>query len=262
MSKSPSPMSTTATDGRRSNSQPSHPLDELIWAALTGPHATLSEGSGPIRRYHLDVAPFGASREYSESALAALGELVRGPEPLALVTPSETDAPKGLTAIRRTPIDQMILSDPEACGGRIEVKIERLTLADVPEMLALTASTNPGPFGPRTIQLGDYYGIHHDGVLVAMAGERLRMPGFTEISAVCVDPRSRGRGYAANLTRMLAASILSRSEIPILHVLGGNDAATALYSKLGFSLRRRLHLGVFARPDAGAPVVDDGRAHG
>ena len=145
MARTPSPMSTTATDGRRSNSQPSHPLDELIWAALTGPHATLSEGSGPIRRYHLDVAPFGASREYSESALAALGELVRGPEPLALVTPSETDAPKGLTAaIRRTPIDQIILSDPEACGGRIEVKIERLTLADVPVMLATASQKTRG----------------------------------------------------------------------------------------------------------------------
>jgi predicted GNAT family acetyltransferase len=118
-------------------------------------------------------------------------------------------------------------------------------------MLALVSVTQPGPFGPRTIELGEYWGVRRRGVLVAMAGERMRLDGFTEISAVCVDAVHRGQGFAADLVRSLVASIVARSEIPFLHVFTSNDPAIALYRKLGFALRRRMHLAVLARAEAG-----------
>jgi predicted GNAT family acetyltransferase len=118
-------------------------------------------------------------------------------------------------------------------------------------MIALANVTQPGPFGPRTIELGHYIGVRRQGALVAMAGERLRLDGFTEISAVCVEPAHRGHGFAAELVRSLASSIAARSEIPFLHVFSSNHAAIALYRKLGFTLRRRMHLAVLIRAATG-----------
>ena len=117
-------------------------------------------------------------------------------------------------------------------------------------MLALASVTQPGPFGPRTIELGDYIGIRRRGALVAMAGERMRLDRFTEISAVCVEPTYRGHGLAVDLVRSLVSSIAARSEIPFLHVFSSNLAAIALYRKLGFALRRRMHLAVLAPAEA------------
>ena len=118
-----------------------------------------------------------------------------------------------------------------------------LTKADVPEMLALTKLTEPGPFLPRTIELGTYLGVYDAGSLVAMAGERLHLTGFTEISAVCTHPHYRGRGYGNTLMSALIGRITSRGEIPFLHVRTQN-AAVRLYEKLGFKVRAQLHLAV------------------
>ncbi len=119
-----------------------------------------------------------------------------------------------------------------------------LTMADVPEMLALTKLTEPGPFLPRTIKLGAYLGVHDAGSLVAMAGERLHLTGFTEISAVCTHPQYRGRGYGNALLSALISRIIKRGETPILHVRTQNVAALRLYEKLGFTVRAQLHLAV------------------
>jgi len=120
----------------------------------------------------------------------------------------------------------------------------RLTERDVPDMLTLAAATQPGPFGTRTIELGDYYGVRSEGKLVAMAGERMRLDGFTEISAVCVDPAFRGQGLAANLMKLLMAAISARGETPFLHVLTSNHGAISIYRTLGFVERREMHLTV------------------
>jgi predicted GNAT family acetyltransferase len=138
----------------------------------------------------------------------------------------------------------MVLVDRHACKSQTQKGIEELTEADVPAMLALAGATKPGPFGPRTIELGRYIGIRHEGTLIAMAGERMRLAGFTEISAVCVDPAHRGRGLAAAMMSILVGSILDRSETPFLHAFSTNRRAIALYRRLGFALRRRVHLAV------------------
>lgn len=122
--------------------------------------------------------------------------------------------------------------------------IRELTPADVPEMLALTKLTEPGPFRPRTIELGGYLGIRDSGSLVAMAGERLQITGFTEVSAVCTHPEFRGRGYGNALVSAVASRIMRRGVTPILHVKADNITAVRLYERLGFKVRARLHLAV------------------
>ncbi len=119
-----------------------------------------------------------------------------------------------------------------------------LGASDVADMLDLAGRTRPGPFGPRTIEFGQYIGLRVEGALAAMAGERMRFGRFVEISAVCVDPDHRGKGYAAVLMTRLAERLQAQGLTPILHVFADNAGAIALYEKLGFAKRRTLHLTV------------------
>src|ERR1700677_3065993 len=137
---------------------------------------------------------------------------------------------------------QMICESPVHLDERPIFR--ELTKADVPEMLALTKLTEPGPFLPRTIELGAYLGVYDAGSLVAMAGERLHLTGFTEISAVCTHPQYRGRGYGIALLSALISRITQRGETPILHVRTENLTAVRLYEKLGFHVRAQLHLAI------------------
>jgi predicted GNAT family acetyltransferase len=129
-------------------------------------------------------------------------------------------------------------SDPE---------IVELSAADVPEMMALTALTKPGPFHKRTHELGTYLGIRREKKLVAMAGERLKVPGYTEVSAVCTHPEHTGHGYARILMIEVMRRILERGETPLLHVREDNVRAIQLYERLGFRLRVLLHFAVLRK---------------
>ncbi len=133
-------------------------------------------------------------------------------------------------------------------SGAADAGVVELGAADVPDMLDLIARTRPGPFRPRTRELGTYLGIRDGGRLVAMAGERLRPPGWTEISAVCTDPEARGRGHAARLVGALADRVLARGERPFLHVAEKNAAAIALYERLGFTSRKHVTFRGFRTP--------------
>ena len=126
----------------------------------------------------------------------------------------------------------------------------RVTLgaADVEEMLEPGGPDRAGPFGPETYRMGRYLGIRRGGALIAMAGERLRPPGWTEISAVCTDPAFRGQGLAARLVGAVCAGIVQRGERPLLHVLASNRSAIALYERLGFVVRRPLQFEVVQPP--------------
>jgi predicted GNAT family acetyltransferase len=133
--------------------------------------------------------------------------------------------------------------------GSRQQEFIRLTQADAPEMLALTELTKPGPFGARTHEMGEYFGIRRAATLVAMAGERLRLPGYTEISAVCTHPGHLGRGYASALMEMLVERICSRGELPFLHVRSENVRAIQVYEHLGFRKRASLHYVYCARSE-------------
>jgi predicted GNAT family acetyltransferase len=138
-----------------------------------------------------------------------------------------------------------------AAGGR-DPRIVRLGTPDVPEMLDLARRTRPGPFLTRTVETGTYLGVRHDGALVAMAGERMRAPGWVEISAVCTEPGHRGKGLGTALIRALAAGIAAGGSRAFLHVTVGNTGAVALYRALGFTVRRQLGLTVLRRPERAA----------
>jgi ribosomal protein S18 acetylase RimI-like enzyme len=227
-----------------------HALDNVIWNALSTRDAEFAESFQSARRFLPDVSPLAAFREPSLSGYSSLGGLlpVGGTVALFLAGPYEERAGWGLIA--KAPLLQMLCEDGNgALSSSItsEVALEKLGAGDSEEMIALTALTKPGPFNNRTHELGTYLGIRRNGRLVAMAGERLKVPGYTEVSAVCTHPEHVGRGYARILMTELMRSIRERGERSFLHVREDNVGAIGLYEKLGFRRRARVHLAVLRK---------------
>ena len=204
-------------------------LDNPVWTSLTGPHSRFARRNGGAVRYLPDVAPFLAIPDESAwpdvAALAGAGTVVTV---AGVAPPADWDLVEEIPGVQLVDAGVTAAPAPEAV---------RLTIDDVPDMLALVEKTRPGPFLARTIELGTYLGIRRDGRLVAMAGERLHPPGWTEISAVCTDPAFRGQGLAAGLVRALVASIRARGEQALLHAAAANTGAIRLYQSMGFRLR-------------------------
>jgi ribosomal protein S18 acetylase RimI-like enzyme len=218
------------------------PLDNPIFSALTTAHAGFALGDGLARRYPSEVSPLAGMREWSPEAFADLHELVVPGGRVGLFTPEPLEVPDGWIVAGERWIDQMVCEAPPPAAPAGGAELVVLGEGDVPEMLALTALTQPGPFAARTVEMGRYLGIRSDdGRLVAMAGERLRAAGATEISAVCTDPAFTGRGYARALMLPLMAKAVAEGQLPILHVKTENGAKH-LYEKLGFHVRRAIRL--------------------
>lgn len=212
----------------------SHPLDNPVLWSLTGAHARFAERHGNVLRYQADVSPFGAMPDEPGEADWADAARLAGPGGLFPLAGPQVPPPPGwkvvmsMDGVQMTGEDLAVAPDPEAVP---------LGRADVAEMLDLTARTKPGPFLPRTFELGTYLGIRRDGKLVAMAGERLRPDGWAEISAVCTDDSWRGHGFGTRLIRAVGAVIRARGDIPFLHAVAANPAI-GLYEQLGFRHRR------------------------
>jgi predicted GNAT family acetyltransferase len=224
-------------------------LDNPIWHSLTTHHARFGQGDGLARRFEPGIGPLAGMMEQSAEAYRALGDLLSPGEVAALFLDSAPELPAGWRSVRHEPLDQMICkATPEARDG--EFRFQALGSDDVAEMLELTALTEPGPFRPRTYDLGGFLGIRENGRLAAMAGQRLALPGFTEVSAVCTHPDFRGQGYGLALVDAVARAILARGETPILHVLPANTGAKRVYEAAGFTRRRMLHLAVVSPPSA------------
>ncbi|MER7837062.1 GNAT family N-acetyltransferase [Streptomyces sp. NPDC096040] len=213
-------------------------LDNAVRSALAGPHAHLAERCGRAARYPEDV--------YACAALADPADPDAWADPHTLVGPGTTvrikpvkGAPPGWEVVGGGAGVQFVDTglraepDPEAV---------RLGAHDVPEMLDLVARTERGPFRKRTVEMGACLGIRHRGRLIAMAGERLRLPGWTEISAVCTDPGHRGRGLATRLVRAVAVGIRERGDTPFLHAAPGNATAIRLYESIGLTERLRTRI--------------------
>jgi GNAT superfamily N-acetyltransferase len=215
-------------------------LDNPIWYALSTDQSYLAQSNHLAKRFPRDVAPFGAMKAQSQSEYGALAQILCG-DVAALFLASKPVLPPDWSMRLSGDMYQMTFDAPPPAEPNQSFR--KLAQADVPEMLALTKLTEPGPFLPRTIELGAYYGIHDSGSLVAMAGERLHLTGFTEVSAVCTHPNFRGRGYGNALMSVVISGIMNREETPFLHVKTDNPAL-ALYKKLGFQIRAQLHLAV------------------
>lgn len=223
-----------------------NPFDRPVWASLAYAPG-LAQGSDLARRYRPDVNLFASARDDGDSAsVAALAPLVAEGETVFVLQAQPAPVPPGLQALRRAAGVQMLAAQAIAAEpGGDEVVV--LTDADAADMLALAQLTEPGPFLPRTHTMGRFVGIRVDGRLAAMAGERMRFEGGTEVSGVCTHPDLRGRGFARRLSSVVARAIQQRGDQPFLHAWTTNRAAIALYESLGFRIRTEVHVAVFGR---------------
>ncbi len=228
-----------------------HPLDNPIWQALTTTQASFAEARGGARRFRRDVSVLAGFSDPTPENYDSLATLLSPDEPVGLFLQGAPYAPAPWVVVKTIPVVQMLCEnprssrpEPHATGERSNQKFLRLTDADVTEMLALTRLTKPGPFSARTLEMGSYLGTRRGGTLAAMAGERLRLPGYTEISAVCTHPDHLGHGYASALIAVLMDRIDSRNELPFLHVRPENLRAIQVYERLGFARRALLQYAV------------------
>ncbi|MDB5152776.1 MAG: family N-acetyltransferase [Mucilaginibacter sp.] len=217
-----------------------HVLDNPAWNALITSNKHLSNGNEQVKYFDKEVSPFVGLKENSHDNFRILYELIPHNVPVLFITPVEMEIPgpwKVLQFIRGL---QMIC---DAKAELDEVRLEMIPLTDehIPQMLALTKLTNPGPFAARTIDFGHYHGIFEGDKLVAMTGQRLHIFEYAEVSAVCTHPDHTGRGYARQLLLQQLHRLKAASGTPFLHVRYDNERAIKVYEHLGFSTRREVY---------------------
>lgn len=220
-----------------------HILDNPVWEALTTEDKRFNRGSHALAFFPEDVSPFVGMEHWDEKDLASMESLLPAERSFSVMIAREVMIPPSVEVIFTTPLYQMICNrlQPIAQAG---ATIQHLGEADVPAMLALTALTKPGPFLQRTIEFGNYVGIYENGELLAMAGERLHLSGYTEVSAVCTHPDHLGKGYAAQLMTFACERIIKQGNTPFLHVKMDNHRAIRKYEQLGFAKRADFYFAV------------------
>ncbi|MGA8439903.1 MAG: GNAT family N-acetyltransferase [Candidatus Sulfotelmatobacter sp.] len=227
-----------------------HPLDNVIWEALSTRQTAFAESFGQGRRFVEEVSSLAAFREDSPEGYQSLERLVGSRGTIRVFLESPYEDRMGWTLVARAPLVQMVWENDHALNTstvRSTPEIVQLNATHSPEMIELAALTKPGPFDKRTHELGRYIGIFREEKLVAMAGERLKVPGYTEVSAVCTHPEHTGHGYARLLMSDVMGGIRQRGETPFLHVREDNGRAIELYEKLGFHRRVLRHLAVIRK---------------
>ena len=220
-----------------------HKLDNPVWEALTTEDKRFNIGTPTPAYLPEDVSPLVGMEHWDEKNLASMDSLLPAGRSFSVMIAGEVRIPPTFDILFTTPLYQMICTSlqPIAQAG---ASIQDLGEADVPAMLALTALTKPGPFLQRTIDFGNYVGIFNNGALVAMAGERLHLRGYTEVSAVCTHPDHLGKGFAAQLMTYACERILKQGNIPFLHVKTDNLRAIRKYEQLGFTKRADFYFAV------------------
>ena len=217
-----------------------NPLNNPIWHALNTVQQHFAEGDVRAKRFPPAVTTLAGLREQSSECFASLSRLLAPDETAALFLDLIPHEPTDLEVVEVGPLLQMI---HDGSYQAIEhVDYVSLGDADIPAMMALAELTRPGPFGNRTRELGSFFGIHEGARLVAMAGERLHLKGYSEVTAVCTHPDFVGKGYARALVKIVMDSIRKRGDIPFLHVRPNNIRAVSLYEQLGFKATKTNHL--------------------
>ena len=238
-------------------------LDDPVGASLTSTHAHLARSVGRAVAFHPDVASFcSVGTAPDPQSWTDLAQLL-GPGEVAdlfdcpSAPPSDWEPVFSLDGVQMvatptlaTPRLAAATADAATTAGTDTTsRVVELGADDVPEIFELVRRTAPGPFRPGTHELGTYLGIRDGDTLVAMAGQRLRPPGWSEISAVCTAPEARGRGHATRLITQLAARTTADGERPFLHAVATNTGAIALYERLGFTVRKRVTFRGYRIPD-------------
>jgi predicted GNAT family acetyltransferase len=222
-----------------------HPLDRPVWNALHSGWAALAQGNGRAVRLEPAFGPFAAAQDASPEAQAALAALAPDDGQLWIVETGPVAPPPGMAIVRTAALAQMVAEAPRPRAAALPAL--DLGDADAAEMRALAELTQPGPFAERTHRLGGFVGLRENGRLIAMAGERMRLPGLCEVSGVCTHPDRRGRGLAGALMSIVIARMTARGETPFLHSYASNAGAIALYESLGFKRRREMVVTVVER---------------
>lgn len=241
-----------------------HILDNPVWGALTTEDNRFNLGTPALAYFPENVSPFVGMERWDEEDLVIMESQLPGERSFSVMIAGEVRIPPTFDILFTTPLFQMTCTQlqPVAQAG---ATIQHLGEADVPAMLALTALTKPGPFLQRTIEFGNYVGIYEHGELLAMAGERLHLRGYTEVSAVCTHPDHLGKGYAAQLMTYACERIFKQGNIPFLHVKTDNLRAIRKYEQLGFTKRADFYFAVIKKgPDQFSTfwiMIDNCSAH-
>ena len=212
-------------------------LDNPFWSSLVTRHAHLAQGGALARRYPAAISRIAALPGDAPANVAALESLVAVGEEIGTAGPFVPALPSNWETVHEAQLVQMVRIE-RAPLPIADLEVDVLDAGDVPEMLALVEVAKPGPFRPRTIELGTYFGIRENGRLVAMAGERTWVGNCREVSAVCTHPAVEGRGYARALVARVVNRMLRAGETAFLHVRNTNARAMKIYRALGF--RRRV----------------------
>ena len=226
---------------------PAHPLDRPIWTMLTGRQAHLAEGGDRAKRIDRGYGVFGVAADTGAEAQAALAALVPDDGELWIVEGEPWPVPAGTREVKRAVLAQMVAEGPPPEPREGEPPIVALGEADASEMAALADHAKPGPWGPATHRYGPFFGIRENGRLLAMAGQRILVPGMAEVSGVSTWEDCRGRGLARALIGHVMRAMVARGEQPFLHSYADNEGAIGLYESLGFRIRREVHVLVIAK---------------
>ena len=215
---------------------PTHLLDNVVWHALSGPQRAFSAGDEHARRYAKGFSPIVGFRDQVRPDFASLARHCEPGEHFYCDGWTGA-APDGWTIDAETTMHKMVwdggLPAADDAAGSVA-----LGAGHAAQAYDLATLTRPGPFGPRTIELGDYLGLFDGERLVAMAGERMHAGTLREISGVCTHPDVQGRGHARRLMTTLIRRQLGRGETPFLHVMRANEGARRLYERMGFRVYR------------------------
>lgn len=214
---------------------------------LTGRQAHLAEGDARALRIDRGYGVFGVAADTGAAAQAALAALVPDDGELWIVEGEPWPVPDGTCEVKRAVLAQMVAEGPPPVPRDGESAILALGEADATEMAALAEHAKPGPWGPKTHLYGPFFGIRENGRLLAMAGQRILVPGMAEVSGVATWEDCRGRGLARALIGHVMRAMVARGETPFLHSYADNAGAIALYESLGFRIRRQVHVLVIAK---------------
>jgi predicted GNAT family acetyltransferase len=223
-----------------------HVLDNPLFNALASGNSHFANGTDKIKYFPKDVSPFAGSADLSAASLTALYQMLPAERAVVLITAKQPDIPEPWELIHQSEVYQM-MGDQVSVPAIDQEGIVPLTIENVDQMLTLTKLTNPGPFEERTIEFGNYAGIFNGDQLVAMAGHRLHIDDYIEISAVCTDPDHLGKGYARALLLHQIKKIRAMGKTPFLHVRTDNTRAIEVYKNLGFTIRQQLYVRVLLK---------------
>lgn len=221
-------------------------LDNPIWQALNTAHAAFNEGDERLKYFYPDISPFVAMSDWQEADQFYLDKHLPADRGFFYIIRDKIKLPGSCKKVFTIPLWQMVMQQHMPFTVK-DTSIQPLDHTHIPAMIGLTALTRPGPFTQRTIEFGNYTGIFEQDQLVAMAGERLKIPGYTEVSAICTHPDATGKGYGATLLSAACARILEKGQTPFLHVRNDNTRAIQMYEKAGFTIRCEMDFAIFKK---------------